>query len=121
MAIVKNLRVTRGRTKKQTQRVLIAGVARDITNDLIWMTVKDLYSETDGQALFQLSIGSGISLSDPTNGYYQWTIDPSHTSSCPSQRTVYKYDRKILFDTGEAYDLAKGEFAVEPDVTNTTT
>lgn len=114
------IRIKRGRTRKWTYIVSDSSGVRDITDDHLWFTVKSKVSDADNEALFQLAIGSGILLTDPTAGTFVVTVAPNLTWDCPSKRSTYVYDLKIEYDTGEIYTLDEGSFVVEPDVTNTT-
>ena len=116
-----NIRIKRGRTRKWTYIVSDTNGIRDITNDHLWFTVKTRASLADNAALFQLTIGSGITLTDPTNGTFTVEVSPARTWNCPAKRTVYVYDLTIEYATSaERYPLDEGNFVVEPDVTNTT-
>jgi hypothetical protein len=114
------IRIKRGRTKRFIVTVKVGGVARNVTNDTFWFTVKSRFSDLDNAALFQLTNGSGISMYAPTLGKILVAIEPGDTDGCPSQRTVYNYDLSVAYQTGEKYTISEGAFAVEPDITNST-
>jgi hypothetical protein len=110
----------RGRTKRWIVTVKVAGEVRNVTWDTFFFTVKQKFSEADNAALFQLTLGTGITLYAPTLGKIMISIAPEDTENCPAQRTVYQYDLSIVYNTGEKYTLTEGTLAVEPDVTNST-
>ena len=113
-------RVYRGRSKLWTGIVSVAGVGRDLSNDQIYFTVKSNYSQTDGQALFQHTITSGITITDTTNGVFTYGVLPGDTDACPAARTVYRYDLTIIYQSGDRYTLDEGTLEVNPDVTSAT-
>lgn len=115
-------RVYRGRTKLWTATVKVGGVVRDLSTDKLFFTAKENYSHTDGQALFQHTITSGITITDTTNGVFTYGVFPDDTASIslPNKRKVYYYDLKIVYSTGEAHTLDEGTLEVNADVTNAT-
>lgn len=98
------------------------GVAQPLGSCYITFTVKEKYSYTDGQALFQLTIGNGgISFTDTTSGKYDLIIGSTLTSSVTKtdKNVNYVFDHKIQLPSGSIKTLEEGAFVVKPSVTDT--
>jgi hypothetical protein len=63
------------------------GVAVDITNALIYFTVRSVFpagtipDDTDSDVLLKKTVGSGITLSDPSNGVFEFTVAKADTNA----------------------------------------
>lgn len=113
-------RVFRGRTKTWTGTVKVNGVARNLATDKLFFTVKETFAKTDGEALFQHTITSGITLTNTAGGVFSYGVYPADTENCPTSRKVYQYDLSIVYASGEKHTLDSGSLEVVPDVTNST-
>jgi len=56
------------------------GVPTDITSAVIQFVVKERETDDDAKALFIKTIGSGVELTNPTNGNFTVTIDAADTN-----------------------------------------
>jgi hypothetical protein len=63
-------------------------VVQDITTASVTVVFKKSANDTDAQALFTRSIGSGVILSDPTNGIFTCDVTASSTNNL-SYQTIY--------------------------------
>lgn len=97
------------------------GVAQPLGSCYIVFTVKETYSQTDGQALFQLTIGNGISFTDTTSGKYDLIIGSTLTSGVTktNKNVNYVFDHKIQLPSGTIKTMESGDFVVKPAVTDT--
>jgi len=117
----KHIRIAKGEARVWNCAVTTDGISQDLTGCSLSFTVKQKLSYTDGQALFQLSIGSGIVIVNTTSGQYQLTVSTSSTSATPksNNNTVYNFDHRIKLPSGNVKVLEQGEFIVTPGVTDT--
>ena len=108
----------RGDSFTQVRTVTKDGSTYNITGLSIYFTVKDssnLTSNSDSGAKFQLSVGSGITITDGSAGEY--TIDVSKTNTALAPGT-YSYDIEIV-DGTSIHTVVKGDFIILEDVTKT--
>lgn len=107
---------TRGDTSTFTVTITTDGTTPiDVTGFTFLFTV-DLNPDPLDSAdnLFQLSVGSGITLSDPTNGVITLGITEVQADQTPD---VYFYDLQMT-DTGSLITtILKGEYEVVQDIT----
>lgn len=116
-----NIKMTRGDSKAIAGKVTTvpAGAAVDITSHLIWFTAKRRISDADNEAVFQKTVGDGITVTDGPAGEFAIQINPSDTSglSDVEANNLY-YDLQVK--TGSTVQtLSKGRLLVEYDVTKT--
>jgi hypothetical protein len=101
--------MTRGDSRTLTFTVLdAAGDPVDLTDGEAWMTV---------EGLFEKSVGSGITLTDPTDGVLEVEIDEADTDGSSNWREAHRYDVQVRTASGETRTPFKGLFVVWPDVT----
>jgi hypothetical protein len=101
------------------------GVAVDITNALIYFTVRSVFpagtipDDTDSDVLLKKTVGSGITLSDPSNGVFEFTVAKADTNALEILSNVREYLYQIgIVGSGETEPntLAAGKFLVSADV-----
>jgi len=116
-----HIRVARLEGRKYNCTVTTDGVAQNLAGCYLTFTVKQLLSHTDGQALFQLSIGSGITVTDTTGGAYDLTIHSTATSNVTKsgKNETYYFDHRIQLPSGRIKVMEEGDFVVTPNVTDT--
>ncbi|KXH76246.1 MAG: hypothetical protein AM326_03030 [Candidatus Thorarchaeota archaeon SMTZ-45] len=90
------------------------GNAVDITGCMLTMTWKE--NKKDSGYYLQKTNGSGITLTDPTNGKAEIAIDKTDTSGLDKYKE-YFFDVYILKTTGKGETLLEGKFKVHEDVT----
>lgn len=85
----------------------------NISGALFWFTVKD--AMTDVSPVFQKAIGSGIVITNAPMGMITITIDPSDTSSLPTENVPMIYDLQMKNASLQIFTLNAGNFLVTPD------
>lgn len=113
----------RGDTHTITGRVMTtASVAVDITGWMIWFTLKRKWTDADGSAvLMKTTGGSGITITDATNGRFEIAIAATDLSGITgAERTEFLYDLQIKNTSNEIQTLAAGRLIVLGDVTGAT-
>ena len=93
----------------------------DLTGATVWFTVKAAATDADGSAIFQLTVGSGITIDSPaTDGKGKLVVDSDKTESLANVRVVGVYDLQIIETAASLTDpetFDDGEYVIEPDVT----
>ena len=110
------LRFVRGDSFKFVLDIDIDGSPYNLTGTTMKMTAKWSHSDSDANALFQKTIGDGITYTDAANGQAQIILAPADTISLPPQIVVLQYDVELT-DGSSVYTVARGDLAVLPDVT----
>lgn len=96
-----------------------AGAALNITDASIWFTAKRSRSDADADAVFQLTIGAGITVTNAVGGLATAEVTPGHTDDITIWTLLY-YDIQIKDSTGKTYTVEEGTIAVIPDTTQAT-
>lgn len=80
-----------------------SGTAINLTGvAIIW----SLFPSTGGTALLTKSVGSGISITDPSNGVFQVTLNPTDTASLEG---LYQHEAQITDVTNNIQTLRSSE------------
>lgn len=116
----KHIELKRLESRAWACTVTTDGVARDLTNCYLVMTAKSNLTHTDGQALFQLNIGDGITITDTTGGKFDLTIHSTATTNVTKsgKNEKYYYDIRIQLPSGNIKVMEQGEFVVLPNITD---
>jgi hypothetical protein len=93
------------------------GTPYNITNWIIFLTVKQHYDLTDLDALFQIPVTSHT---DPTNGETQIEILHSHTHAAEPGDYIYDIQAVTNDTPPRTYTVLRGPFRLFPDVTKVT-
>ena len=102
-----------------------AGGLVDITGAAVYFTVRTrlpagtVSDDTDEEVLFKKTVGSGISLSDASNGEFEILIDKPDTDTIEISSTGKAYVYGIaLVESGQSDPLvlAQGKFTLKADV-----
>jgi hypothetical protein len=111
-----NLCRTRGDTSTFTVTVTTDGTTPiDITGFTFLFTVDPSSEPTDNlNNLFQLSVGSGITLTDPTNGVMTIGITALQADQLPE---TYFYDLQMTDTSSLITTILKGEYEILQDIT----
>jgi len=94
----------------------------DLTAYTIWCTGKYRRSDADSDAVFEKTVGDGITLltqSGLTKGGFTVTIDPADTSGL-NYKTTLEYDVQVKDASGHIYTADSGTIVVSLDVTRAT-
>ena len=84
----------------------------------LWFTAKRKYTDADSAAIFQKSIGSGITVTNPTQGLFVIEIAPADTTAVEKVKTILVWDLQLRDSSGKTYTIASGNLIINPDVTN---
>lgn len=85
----------------------------------VWMTAKSALADSDGAAIFQKTVGAGVTVVDDPTGTVQIDLDPDDTSSLSGPRDRLYYDVQVLDTDDKITTLASGRLIVRADVTTT--
>lgn len=91
------------------------GTAKDITNYIFWLTIKESTSDSDADAAVQKEVTTHT---DPVNGTTEIDLTAADTDGLDGN---YVYDLQEKTDAGIVNTLMWGTLYVRVDVTNTTT
>lgn len=111
---------TRGDTAVFDFTVKKDGALADLTSVLgIWLTVKADYATSDANKLFQLALGTGIVVLNPSGGTFRATFAPSNSASLDPS-SAYVWDVQIKQADGSINTPAglTGLLSVTADVYN---
>jgi hypothetical protein len=116
-----HIELARLESRKFNCSVTSAGSAHDLTDCLITFTVKKESSYYDTQSLFQLTIGSGITITNTTGGEYDLFIASTLTTNVTktNKNTSFVFDHRIKLADGAIKVLEFGDFVVRPGITET--
>jgi hypothetical protein len=110
------LRMYRGDTYTRKLVVVQDGQVYNIKRHIVRMTFKWSLSDVDNSAVFVLSSNtSGITLTNPSSGEFQFTISPSHTLSLPPHRVDLYFDAQITDTNNNIYTVYYGILTVLPE------
>lgn len=116
-----NLKMYRGDTAEFRVTALdIDGNPLDITGAQAWFTAKRSTTDDDVSAVFQKTVGDGITITDAPGGIMLVRLSESDTSSV-TKKEYLQYDLQVK-DTGNGvWTVARGSLLVEADVTRAST
>ncbi len=88
-----------------------------LTSATIYFTVRRRYSNgaDDADAVFQKSVGSGITITNAAGGIIDLVISAADTINLPA--SVLLYDLQVTTQAGDVCTAALGQFAIAADVT----
>lgn len=93
----------------------------DITSfPQFWVTSKKNLFDADADAVFQLTLGHGITLITPSAGLAEVAIAPANTSSLDFRKYNLFTDIQMKDTSGGIWTLARGIVQVIADVTRST-
>ena len=112
----RDLVVMRGDTQIMKIRVKKTdGSYLDINGSSITMTVKEDIDDEDTEAKFQKTIGTGITILEGTNGYFEVEVVPSDTEDL--DYGTYFYDIQIECADSAKYTVMQGKYLLRADIT----
>lgn len=109
--------IYRGDTPTFNVAVTWGGEVFPLTGCSMWFTAKYAYADDDADAVFQKTIGDGITVTNAGCGEAEITLSSSDTSSLSSSKVMLVYDLQIRNAEGKIYTVAYGNIVVLPDVT----
>lgn len=113
------LTMNRGDTAIFTMTVnAYSGAYLDLTGAEVWFTAKYGWNDTDDEAVFQKTVGDGVTITDPTNGEIEIQLEQADTATIVDSVRL-RYDVQVRDVSGGIYTVASGLLKVVPDVTRT--
>jgi hypothetical protein len=112
------LEIPRGDTRRfQVTVTDEAGLPVNLSGATIYFTVRKKFASSadDTDAVFQKSVGAGITITDAAAGVIALVIDPADSRSLP--KIVLLYDLQVITAAGDTITPALGDVAINPDVT----
>lgn len=119
---ITTLEMSRGDSRKWTFAVTYSdtGAVYSLAGASMWFTAKKRITDADVAAVFQKTIGSGITLTDAANGLGYIELSPADTSALSSGKQNLEFDLQLKSSAGKIYTVAFGKLTVYPDVTLST-
>ena len=115
-----NFAITRGDTVEFSASITLGGVALNITGASLWFTAKKQFIDADEDAVFQKTIGDGITVTNAASGLITIAIDPEDTEELSNVKTQLQYDLQMKDSEDKVYTVASGTLVVNPGVTTAT-
>ncbi len=95
------------------------GLPENLTNGTLKFTAKWDLIDADGSAVFQKTIGSGITVTNASQGQANIVISPTDTSTLPFNIVNLNYDLKYTDASGNIFITLLGLLNITPNVTQT--
>jgi len=112
----RDIRIMRGDSLSMKVRVSTdEGAYLNMVGASVDMTVKKELSDDDLDAVISKSVGSGITLLESANGYFEVVLTGDDTKDLDDG--VYYYDVQVTLDSTEVYTVMVGKLYLKPDVT----
>lgn len=111
-----NLTTYRDRTFTFNVAVTQSGAAYNLTGATLRMTAKYNYTDSDAQAVFALTSGTGITVTNAAAGLATVTISPSKTLTLPFNQVNLVYDIQVTDAGGNVWTVVDGILYVLPNV-----
>lgn len=117
MASTFNHTIYRGDTPSFTLTFTRAGTAFDIGGASVWFTAKRKVTDADADAVFQKTIGDGVTLTAlGAGGIATATLAEADTESLPDHEVALEVDVQLLEADGTKTTTSRGVLRVRPDV-----
>lgn len=114
-----NFTMVRGDNVSLSGIATLSGEPYSLALCSLWFTAKYRYTDDDETAVFQKTIGDGITVTNPTAGLFIVEIVPDDTEPVAKARTILVWDLQLMDGSGKIYTLNSGNLIINPDVTNT--
>lgn len=123
------------RGDRNEYRILVVNPLDDtpynLTGVQMWFTGKRNVLDADGAAIFQKTVGSGITIDNAIGGSARVVLNPADTNvlvppanlderSIPEWKGIIYYDVQVKTAGGDIFTTVKGRIHVTLDVTQTT-
>lgn len=116
-----NFTVTRGDNFGFAGTATLSDSPYDLASCTLWFTAKNKYTDLDVDAVFQKTIGDGITVTNPTQGLFTVSVLPADTADVSRVKTILYWDLQLKDADGKIFTIASGNLIINPDVTITTT
>ena len=118
MTVISDIAAIRGDGETYLLTVTEDDAPLDLTDAEMWMTAKRHIRDADADAIFQKTVGDGITIdADPTTGLATVELVPGDTSALAARTVRLIYDVQVKLSSGRIITPLKGTLTVEPDVT----
>lgn len=117
-ATTSNLTLTRGDTNTFDVVCAVNGTVYDLTGADLHLTAKNGIDDADADAVIELTLADGITVTDAEGGEVTLTFAPSTTSALPHGRRLW-WDLQAI-KGGAITTLFKGRIFISGDVTRAT-
>ena len=109
--------ISRGDTPSFNIAVTQAGAVFSLVGCSMWFTAKWAYKDLDAAAVFQKTIGAGITLTNAALGLATATLAATDTSGLAAVKVLLVWDIQVRTAGGLTFTVASGNLIVTPDVT----
>lgn len=113
-----NFTMTRGDTVILSGTTTLGGDPYDLSGATLLFTAKNRYTDDDADAVFQKSVGDGITVVSAAQGLFTVEIEPDDTADVPKVQTVLFWDTQVVDSESKKYTIASGKLIIKPDVTD---
>lgn len=116
-----NISMIRGDTYPFQMAIILDSLAVNLTGCLLEFTAKWRVTDTDNQAVIQLTSATsgGIIIDDPINGLATVTIGATNTLALPYHKVELLYDVRLTDTLGKIHTVLYGTLTVRPNITQT--
>lgn len=112
-----NITMVRGDNYIFRGTVLNNGSVLDVSACTFTMTAKWSPKNSNAQAVFTRTNGSGITIIDGPNGVIEVELVPANTNSLPDSQVFLDYDIQMVNGAGKIFTVTRGKLKVVPDIT----
>jgi hypothetical protein len=120
MSVISDIEAVRGDGEIYLLTMTEDDAPLDLTDAEMWMTAKRHIRDADADAIFQKTVGDGITITDAEGGLATVELIPGDTSDLAARTVRLVYDVQVKLVSGRIVTPLKGRLTVEPDVTVST-
>ena len=113
------LSMYRGDTKSWPFTIEVNGVALNITGASFWFTAKNKISDADVDAVFQKTVGDGITITSASEGKIEVKLAEGDTNTLTKRKRLH-FDLQMKEASGDVSTPMAGVLVVDLDVTRST-
>jgi hypothetical protein len=113
-----NFTMTRGNNVSLSGTATLSDDPYDLTSCTLYFTAKRKFTDEDSAAIFQKSIGDGITITSAAQGLFVVAIASEDTIALEKVKTILVWDLELHDSSSKIYTIASGNLVVNPDVTN---
>jgi len=110
------IRVIHSEDRTFTSIIYLNDAVVNLSGASLYFTAKYTYQDTDADAIFQLTVGSGITITNAATGSISITIPDTATSSLPYAELRLPYDLLVITSNGTRGFPLRGTLIVTPNV-----
>lgn len=112
-----DFQITKGDTPTFNVAVTQGGSVFSLVGCSMWFTAKYAYRDLDAAAVFQKTIGAGITVTNAALGLATVTLAAIDTSPLAAVKVLLVWDLQVRTAGGKTYTVSSGNLIVFPDVT----